>query len=349
MKRIGIVTLYGLMNYGNRLQNYALSRVLENNNCTVTSLCKNSKLSALKNNIKVMLLPFLKGERERRITRLSRFMGFQKYIETEYYSDKRSYDRYDCFITGSDQVWHPQWGGGDFYFLSFVRPEKRISYSASFGVSSVPGDKKEEYKTYLSEMKAISVREESGARIVKDLTGKDVPVLIDPTLLLDKEEWQKVSKRPDIHIPSKYLLTYFLGEISDERNRYLSRIAKENDLEIIRLEGHNPGEAWFKTGPSEFIWLIEHCSLMCTDSFHGSVFSMLMEVPFLVFNRVDIFGDMSSRIDTLLSKFYLESHRFNDQSGNDVFQNDYSHVQDILAAERQKALDYLNDALNDQM
>ena len=346
MKRIGIVTLYGFINYGNRLQNYALNKVLVSNNYSVRNLCDTNRFDVIKKHIKILLLPVLSGQRKNNIRRLARFMEFQKNMKSECYSDEKNYDDYDFFITGSDQVWHPQWAAGDFYFLSFVRPEKRISYSASFGVSIISDDKKDEFRKHLSEMKTISVREESGAEIVKALTGRDVPVLVDPTLLLDKNEWKKISQKPKIEIKGKYILTYFLGEVSEERNAYIQQIADNNNLEIIRLEQYCRTEAWYKTGPAEFLWLIEHCFLMCTDSFHGSVFSILMEVPFLVFDRKDEFGDMSSRIDTLLTKFHLESHKFNNQSETTAFQKNYEHVHEILLVERKKALDYLNKALN---
>lgn len=337
MKTVNVITIYDLGNYGNRLQNYALTITLQKMNYKVYNLVKRNK-EHKKTDLRILFLPVLKGDRKKKALRDKLFYNFAHLKLKKYYTN-------GFVICGSDQIWHPNWHGTPFMFLAFAPKNKRIAYSASFGVSTLPEDKKKEYAQFLSEMKAISVREESGAKIVKDLIGKDVPVLIDPTLMLEKADWQKISKKPDFPVPEKYLLTYYLGEVSQERNQYMKKVASEKGLGIIRLENHNTGEAWWKTGPSEFLWLIEHCSLMCTDSFHGSVFSILMEVPFLVFNREDSMGDMSSRIDTLLSKFKLENRKFNNQQGADVFEKDYRHVQEILMIERKKALDYLKEAL----
>lgn len=346
---VSIISLIGLDNYGNLLQKFAVSHVIQSKGVDVENeFCLNhtSKKSLIRCWISCMKYRLHLTQDER----ANNFMSFSNLTKQHYSVFKWYRKKVDNYICGSDQIWSPdvispKVNNLDFFFAKFAPKERRIAYSASFGVSTLPEDKKKEYAQYLSEMKAISVREESGAKIVKELIGKDVPVLIDPTLMLDKWDWQKVSKKPNFHIPEKFLLTYYLGEVSDERNQYLEKVASENGLEIIRLEAHNHNKAWWKTGPSEFIWLIEHCSLMCTDSFHGSVFSILMEVPFLVFDREDTLGDMSSRIETLLSKFKLEDRKFNDQQGRAVFEKNYQHIQGILDIERRKALDYLSEAL----
>jgi hypothetical protein len=108
-------------------------------------------------------------------------------------------NHYDAFVAGSDQIWHPVWGEGlfDKYFLSFAAPGKRIAYAASFGVPHIPEERMKLFTEYLKGMDYISVREQSGARIVKQLIGKDVPVLVDPTLLLSRDEWQRIEHPPE--------------------------------------------------------------------------------------------------------------------------------------------------------
>src|SRR5699024_4424214 len=123
---------------------------------------------------------------------------------------------FDFFIVGSDQVWNPHnLHGTSFYFLDFAPKEKRISYSASFGIDSIPEKYEKLYIEKLSEMSHISVREHAGANIVKKLTGTDAPVLVDPTMLLTKDEWLSLSKRASNRPKSPYMLTYFLGGPND--------------------------------------------------------------------------------------------------------------------------------------
>lgn len=225
---ISIITLIGLDNYGNLLQKYALSHIIKTFGCGVqTEFCLQytSKRNLISNMNDIIKFKLKINPR----CRTYNFFVFSQKIRNNYTLHNWNKKKVSYYICGSDQIWSPnvitaKIDGLKFFFASKAPPEKRISYAASFGVSSIPDEKKEEYKKYLSEMKAISVREESGARIVKELIGKDVPVLIDPTLMLDKSDWQKDSKKPKFYIPKKYLLTYYLGEVSDERNQYTQQI-----------------------------------------------------------------------------------------------------------------------------
>lgn len=111
--------------------------------------------------------------------------------------------KYDYFITGSDQVWNPHYNFiGTSDLLAFAKPEQRISYSASFGVDEIPDEKKKEYTENLSQFMALSVREKRGAEIIKELTGKDAQVVLDPTMLLTSDQWSKVEKSPSLHLKS---------------------------------------------------------------------------------------------------------------------------------------------------
>lgn len=346
---ISIITLIGLDNYGNLLQKYALNHMIKTLGFSAeTEFClkytsKKTLILHMVNVIKFKL-KFTK------MCRTYNFLVFSNSLRNHYTLSNWRRKEVSYYICGSDQIWSPnvitaKVNGLDFFFASKASPSKRISYAASFGMSYIPDERKEEYKKYLSEMKAISVREESGAKIVKELIGKAVPVLIDPTLMLDKADWLKVSIKPKFNIPERYILTYFLGDVSQKRNTYIEKIAVENNMQIIHLEWQKPNDAWYRTGPAEFLWLIEHCSLLCTDSFHGSVFSIIMNVPFLVFDREDSSGDMSSRIDTLLSKFKLENRKYNANNQINLFEHDYEHIKPILSEERKKATNFLKNAL----
>jgi len=194
-------------------------------------------------------------------------------------------------------------------------------------------------------MYKLSVREEAGAKIIKELTGRDAVVLVDPNLMLTKEQWLLISKTA-IHKPNKpYLLTYFLGGICPENKEKIYSIARDKNLEVVNLEDLED-EVRYVADPAEFLDYINSSAIVFTDSFHGTVFSILFEKPFVVFDRIDNIQSMSSRIDTLLSKFKLDSRKWeNVKNTDDIFNIDFSHVPEILEFERKKAIDYLKNAL----
>lgn len=194
-------------------------------------------------------------------------------------------------------------------------------------------------------MTYLSVREEAGAKIIKELTGKDAFVHVDPTMLLTKEQWLSISETP-LNKPSKpYLLTYFLGDIPIKRMKKLKEIAKNNNLELVNLAQIKDRKSYL-TGPKEFIDYINSASVLCTDSFHGAVFSILLETPFIIFNGEGKTPSMNSRIETLLKKFNLESRFFDKiKLNDDVFEINYSHIDNILEKERNNSLNYLKNAL----
>ena len=195
-------------------------------------------------------------------------------------------------------------------------------------------------------MECLSVREESGADIIKEITGRNAIVLVDPTMMLSKDKWLSVSTA-DINKPKKeYLLTYFLGKTSRNVIDFIEQIATDNKLSVVRL-GDRKDKARFIAGPSEFIDYINSATVIFTDSFHGVIFSILLEKPFVVFERVGDFLSMNSRIETLLSKFNLKLRKWeNIKDDQNFFHLDYSQVAPILKSEREKALNYLIKALN---
>ncbi len=349
MKKCGVITLHDNVNYGNRLQNYAVMKVLEKIGC-VGANCRKSRLFILIGAYvaKVFFKIFGVNNKYARYNRHAKGIIFtHKYIEngaTDEVTEKNKY-RLDYVLCGSDQIWNPKWAGQPHFFAAMVPPQKRISYAASVGVSEIPKNRKSDYTKYLTEMKAISVREEAGAKIVKELTGRDAELLVDPTLMLEKTEWQKISKKPKFNVPEKYILTYFLGDLSEENEKYIKSICEETGYSIINLNRNTPNKYWYTTGPDEFVYLIEHASIMFTDSFHGTVFSVLMGIPFLVFERVDTLGNMNSRIDTLLNTLQLQNVRFENQRSDEIFKKDYSHIPNILKRERGKAIAFLKNAM----
>lgn len=363
MKKAAIITLNGYFNYGNRLQNYALQEILRSLGLSVETIIvdRNKKNNYVNKKItisrvlnKARYIVHNKKYRKYELKRVEKFKCFtDDYItetnfsisDTDIPDDLSS--RYDYFVIGSDQVWNPYLiNGSSIFFATFSPKEKRVAYAPSFGISSIPDEFKENYKNWLFDMKSLSVREEAGAKIVKNLTGRDADVLIDPTLMLSKEQWVSIAKPDSNKIQQEYLLTYFLGKVSNENYKKIKKIAFEHNLKIINLASLKDKNSYV-VDPSEFIDYINSASVFFTDSFHGCVFSILLEKPFVVFERIGKGPSMNSRINTLLSKFNMKSRHWNDIKENaDMFNVDYSHIPDILESERHKAFKYLKNALN---
>ena len=184
-------------------------------------------------------------------------------------------------------------------------------------------------------------------RTLQHIEEESIEVLVDPTMLLDSKEWEKVSKKPkqiDKLKNKKYILNYFLGELTSDNKKIIEKFAKKNDCEIINILDKN--DPFYKTGPSEFLYLEENAFLICTDSFHSSVFSILFNRPFLIFERKDKFLSMNSRLDTLLSKFDLENRKFSKKEiTNKDLKYDYTKAYKTLEKERKKSKDFLKKAL----
>lgn len=374
MKKILLSTIIDYNNYGNRLQNFALQELLTKVGFKVETLLNNPTETKVSSKIKYILsnrsiidifsliirkINFFKknnssqqfNQSDIAIINLRRkhFLEFthNNIVETPYkvyadQCDEISIDDYECFVTGSDQVWNPNFRyGSPIDFLRFAPENKRIAYAPSIGIDELPEKHKKNYALWLKEIPYLSVREEAGAKIIENLTGRKVPVLVDPTLLLSKEKWLQVTEASPNKPKTKYVATYFLGGLSDEQLEYVNNLAETNNLEIVNL-GNPEFERYYTAGPSEFLDFIYSSEIFLTNSFHGVVFSILFEKPFIVFKR----GNMNSRIDTLLKKFKLENRKFENINDSEVFQIDYSHVPDILNSEREKSLSYLKAALN---
>lgn len=351
MKKIGILTINDNTNYGNRLQNYAVQEVLKKFNCKVETIYNRENFygiryskEILKNILKKILFFNAKCKRGSCFVNFNKNIKFSKYKIDKNHIPQKLNNRYDYFFTGSDQVWNPTIGRmSDIDFLTFAESEKRNSFSASFGISDI-----EKWRDYyidrLKGLNKISVREERGKEIVEELTGrKDVKVLVDPTMLLTDKEWDMVLRKPKQLKNDKYILNYFLGNLSEERKKEIERIAKENNCEIINILDKN--SPFYQTGPSEFLYLEKNAFLICTDSFHSSVFAILYNRPFIVFDREDANVKMNSRLDTLLKKFKLENRWYKDRITEEQLQVDYKESYIILGEERKKAEEFLENAI----
>ena len=350
MKKIGIVTINDNNNYGNRLQNYAVQKILDNLKVDAITLRNDPQINiSNKFILRYIKNIFNKGTYSRYEDRKNLFKEFNKNIRFSInkITPFSKLKEYDYFITGSDQVWNPNFGRlRDVDLLEFTDSKKRISFAASFGISNLPKQYNNKLEKALKNYKAISVREDAGKKIIEDVVGrKDVEVLVDPTMLLTSDEWDKVAKKPEQLKTDRYILNYFLGELSEKRKEEIDRIAKENNCKVINiLDQTSP---FYCTGPSEFLYLEKNAFLVCTDSFHSCVFATLYNRPFIIFNREDNNVSMNSRVETLINKFNLKNREYNGKEiTKENLNHDYTEAYKILDEERKKSIKFLRKALD---
>lgn len=264
-------------------------------------------------------------------------------------------ERYSAVVTGSDQLWSPAGLPTNYYNLMFV-PEKirKISFASSFGVKNIPWYQKKRTAQYLRRIEFISMRENRGSQIVKELTGREVPTILDPVFQFDRPGWEKlIPVRKELDGP--YLFAYFLGDNPGHRTA-VEQAAKELGCKVValrHLDQYVPEDEAFgditlyDVGPDRFLNLLRGAAFVCTDSFHGSCFAIIHGKPFVTFNRYAEGAKHSknSRIDTLCGNLGLEARRFRSAQelpGQLADPIDYDAVSAKLA-ELKKETDYYLD------
>lgn len=307
IKKIAIATLVG-QNQGNRLQNYALQKVLADvTGARVETLRVPYGPSLIKRVTKNVLRPIMPRKR------WARFSSFDnqhvRYAKKSIVDLSLGSEGYDLYFIGSDQVWNPSFDNtSEGEYLPQVEKRKKCAYAASFGVSEIT-ENRGRTAWLLSQIGRISVREDAAANIVEGLIGVRPQIVLDPTMLLKAADWEAIAEKPKMDVPSDgYILKYALGRNVPD-NKALDA-AGETNCAIIDLQDEN-----LPVGPSEFVWLIAHAKFVCTDSFHASVFSVLFHTPFAIFERISVNKDMSSRFDTLCETLGLGGRRVRNEGG----------------------------------
>jgi hypothetical protein len=259
---------------------------------------------------------------------------------------------YDAFVCGSDQIWNPYFQGKDStYYLQFAPKEKRIAYAPSLGTLQIDDDKKVLIKSMIREIPFVSVREACGAKLVESLIGRNVESVLDPTFLLPKEWWLDFANET---IKSKPYILTFLFDSSSYPRHIANKLAKKYGWKIVSIPDTLRDIFSFNNkeigiGPERFVSLFKNAAFVCTQSFHGTVLSLIYNRPFYVFDRetrIYISG-MFSRINDLLVMLKLEDRILKD--GEAIPQNnleiDFSHSNSILERKRKKSLEYLQYSL----
>lgn len=372
MKKVGIVNRTNLINFGSVLQVFALAEAVKLLGYDTEVIWEEGTLSRnfdIRPNkiisiiFKLITHPkFVKSAlndlkyinkveiSESTIKLFSDFVN--NYISRRFYKHRNfkkigHNNNYYKFICGSDQVWCSTTLYPDpLMYLRFAKPEKRVAYAPSLGRSYIPEYNKRTLKKYISQIPNISIRETEGAQLIKDLTGKEVPIVLDPTLLFDKLFWGKYSNTPSCN---DYVLCYFLNEPADSVQEEIMKFANGRKVVMLRsklpvVENTYANWEYPEAGPGEFIGYISRADFIFTDSYHGMLFCINFEKNFLSVERVYGEFDQSTRQKSIMELLGITAnYNLTGKVTNPVV--DYNQVMPRLDKMRQISHQYLMEAL----
>lgn len=383
IKKIGAVIVSDLNhnNYGSALQAYATIKVVESKGYQIT-LIKYKKERSIIDWLKIVPGLMMSGGLE--LVKKKLKMRWQKKVHPEYvahlqerfhatnnFKEKefvhlfREYKGYsalcegskefDAVFVGSDQVWRPYGFYSNYWNLNFADDNvPKFSYSSSYGVSQIPFIQKSGTRKYLERLDMISVREKKAKEIVENLSSKKATVVADPTMLLSREEWLAFAEKSKMVLPSEpYIFCYFLGPRRDIREQAMN-FAKKKRMKILcmpHMEEYRKQDLCFgdivnwEANAYDFVNIINHAAYVCTDSFHGTVFSIILHKKFFTFYRA--FGQSTnSRIDSLLSTFNLtERICYDSIQDEDKTEIDYLRIDAKMIEYRSQSMAFLEKAL----
>lgn len=386
MKKLGLCVRYDCNNYGSMLQIFATQKIinkfgweyeiirydkknvgflLKNITRLFNPYFMNGKIENLKKRNMLKKHPEIKQKNDERLRCIEnyreRYIGPYSKVYKGYKSLQKGAKNYDAVMVGSDQLWTPAGIQSKFYNLLFVPDDiRKIAFSTSFGVVEIPRNQVKMTTEYLRRIQFLSVRETSGAVIVKDLTKRETVVAADPTLLFSGKEWLSFFKYKEM-IAKPYIFAYFLGNTKEHRTAVIT-LAKEFGLEVVTCPHMDQfveqdlffgDKQLFDIGPVEFLNLIRGAAYVCTDSFHGSIFSILNHKKFVTFNRYsdELLKSKNSRIDSLFEILGLENRHYTTSKTNIVdlmnLEIDYEEVEIRLEKLRKKTFKFLELSLTE--
>ncbi len=383
MKRIGIITIHNSPNYGACLQSFALYEYIRLQKYDVEIIDLHRpfhsdyipsrkykpfehrfdprihKIKRLTKSILKWVLSIFKQTNEVSASNtpphseLSLFDDFNKRItqSSPYLCIDELYanpPHYDIYITGSDQVWNPtQAYCIEPYFLTFVKEGKKISYGASIGIVKLTDNEKRKFKRWLSQYDSIAVREPSAQKLLEKITRREINRVADPTFLLGKEYWSNFTQKP---VDYDYILVFTLAYeplIID----YALNLAKESGKKLIVIGTNQPKSERYAVvndaTPEQWLGYIADATLVLTDSFHCTVFSIILQ-PNNFYTYIAPWNDRGSRIVDLLSRFSLTEHllpvdlkaTYTILAGSPI---DYDKVNEVIKSEQALSRAYLKD------
>jgi len=378
---IGLATPFLTNNYGTKLQAFALQQIISYlgyeseiinyrfgqkiyspkklllSNRRTYKIMQKDRTAALKNNKKIKTGYEIRKSAFENFTKNK--YRFSERCET-LKEAKKIAKKYTAVICGSDQVWLPSHVLAKYYMLDFVpKGVKRVAYAPSFGISHIPQYLKNDYKKHLMKFDVITARENIGAELVKEITGTDCAVVADPTLLLTKEQWEKLLGEESNHLEEKYVFAYFIG--ANEKHRKMAKEYAESRGyrvillphigEIVDADEKYADIAPYDISPVDFVNLIKNAETVFTDSFHGTVFSLIFQKNFYCFERFEKnnVNSTNSRIYSLLQTMNLEERLVNLEE-QDSLENEndisYETVYQCIERLREQSIDILKRTLD---
>ncbi len=366
-KKVGIITFHASHNYGSCLQAYAMQEILkklefdpeiinfrtDRQKDMYTVFTKRKGLKYILKNLTHLFYFFPLRKK---------YKKFEEFINGEYVLSAKEYSNcsqlemeqfnYDAFIAGSDQIWNPLPRDFDWaYYLTFVKEKPKIAYAPSFGPFFGKSDK-EKLKEIIKQVEtfnSVSVREEKTIEYLKEYSDRDISLVLDPTLLLEQNDWLKLIDKKPI-VKGEYILLYTLFS-NPEINKIAKKLSKKLKMKVVTTNFSNqydvftPYKKLFGTGPKEFLNLLYNAKFVLATSFHGTVFSILFNKPFLVVN-----GDKDNRISTLLSIANLTERTVNlqnvDKKEKIALDVSFEGAQENIRLKREESIEYLKTALN---
>lgn len=380
MKPIGLVTCYFHHNYGSMLQAYATEMIMQQMGLPFQTIACKAPINYMQENkilyiIKKLLiadwkmrLGKMKIERAKKENPMFaknweiRNKAFDQFAETFFHVSpycknreelSKMAENYSAFLVGSDQLWRTDSVEHGYYTLEWVPDHiRKIAYSTSIGVKEVPWFQVEKNKRFMNRFDHIALREQSACDLVYKLTGRKVPVVLDPTLLFTGDQWLEIQQQEPL-TNGKYIFCYLLGDNPSQR-KFIKRVKEKTGYKIValqQLDDYIPSDEGFAdeapyVGPREFLNYIRNAEYVFTDSFHCSVFSILYKKNFFTFSRFAEGAKQSTntRIDNLLHITGLEERRMtNDKTIEEVvnFKRNFDGVDEKLNALRKSSMDYL--------
>ena len=366
--RTGLITFHFAHHYGAQLQAYATMRAIQGlgHGCEIIDYrlphtTRTNQLFKKGGGVRGMAsdahTALHYGAFQRRFQRFEAFVAEQMKLSPERYTAfdqlRAAPPEYDVYVAGSDQIWNPYiFQSQEFdpsFLLSFVREGRCIAYAPSLGVPELPADKAAQLRDFLAPFSALSVREKRGQVLLKEAAGREARVVLDPTLLLNGEDWGALAAPPRHQGP--YILCYFVSDPA-EAAPYALALSRRTGWPIVQLAGarrkiEGASEIVFDAGPREFLGLFRHASAVVTNSFHGAAFSLQF--------RKNFFTSMSprerseptfSRIYSLLSRLGCADRIIGlDTTAPVEAAMDYDKVYQRLDEARTDSLAYLKAAI----
>lgn len=359
--KIGILTWHYYVNFGSGLQAFALQKTIEDLGYDVRLINYRNLLYDNHCWWKILAKHILRNT----ICRISKSLHDKYVSNTEIYQARylkqtrrftkpellyKFIDGYSSVVYGSDQIWAPN-VYNPIYMGGYV-PEhiRKISYAASIGLNEIPTELVEIYRKNLSSYHAVAVREEEGRVLLKTRCGIDAKVVLDPTLMVNAEIYRKM-QRPVKGIKGKYLYCYFLNKEHQYREK-VEEYARKHNLQIVGSSDKNSDSEWMKKltniGADQFLWLINNAETIFTDSYHGSIFSLLFHKNLWTFVRFNENSPIcqNSRIRQLQNNFGI-GHRI--ISSNDIIDDskviDFNYFENRLSELREDSYLFLKNAL----